>query len=147
MSKFIFLTNGLIKFLHLILILSLVFIPAKVNAIDDGDKFEVSKLQEKIAKGYSSKFCNAIGMGVSKESALRLTINENKEAVFNPMLWMELAVSGDKRINKIDSNTLASDVSSYVVDSCGYPLGLSGEEGIKEFTNLFTSIMKEINNT
>lgn len=105
------------------------------------------QLQNKVAKGYSSKFCNAIGIGLSKEGAAKLAISENIEAKFNPSLWLELVSSGKKNLSTIDNDLLAEQVSSNVVRDCGYPLGLSGELGIAEFKEYFLLLQKEIINS
>ena len=103
------------------------------------------KLEMNIAKGYSRKFCNAIGMGMSKESSLRLAIEENSSPIFNSSLWLELAMSGEKNINDIDKNKIISNVSREVIDNCGYPLGLEGDEGIKEFETMLTQELGKVN--
>ena len=48
----------------LVLIL-LTFLPIHLIAAGTNEQPEYSKLEIKIAKGYSNKFCNAIGIGVS----------------------------------------------------------------------------------
>ena len=103
-----------------------------------------SKLIEKVAKGYSSKFCNAIGIGISKEGAMRLAISENKKAKFNPSLWRELLVSGDKNLVAIDPDEIYTSVSSEIIYNCGNAIGLSGYEGINNLKDSFISISQEM---
>lgn len=139
--------NKLIKFAKKILIIAGIFylalLPIKTTALEVKNQ-EIIGLEEKIAKGYSSKFCNAIGIGLSTEAATRLTINENKNPKFNPSLWLELTLSGEKNLSKVDQNLIPEIVSSYIIRDCGYPIGLSGEEGIKAYKDYFISIQREL---
>ena len=142
--------NSIIMKVTLFLIIALVFtalvIPSKVVASESLDLNKSNNLQEKIAKSYANKFCNAIGIGVSQESAIKLTINENKQSKFNPSLWLELASSGEKNLNQINQDELAGLISSKVIRNCGYAIGLSGQNGIETFQGYFISIKNEIEN-
>ncbi len=126
----------------LIFIVTFSFSTKSAYAISN-DK-NTKKLEEKIAKGYSAKFCNAIGMGMSKESSLRLAINENSSPIFNSSLWLELAISGEENIEKVETNRVIDLVSYEIINKCGYPIGLSGESGEKEFKNLLTNELLSI---
>tara|TARA_Y100001968_G_scaffold325026_1_gene365559 strand:- start:61 stop:447 length:387 start_codon:yes stop_codon:yes gene_type:complete len=87
-----------------------------------------NKLIEKISQSYTRKFCNAIGFGLSKESAMDFSIAENKQVFKNK--------KGIKNINK---ELLAEEVAISVIEKCGYPINLSGEKGIMEFKNYYLS--------
>ncbi len=127
----------------LILVSLLIFNPSTTYASDLTSQGGVSpKLKLKVAKNYSNKFCNAIGIGLSPESAMSITIDENTNPAFNPSLWFDIALSGKEDINSIEISELAKQVSENVVESCGYPLGLRGKEGIDEFEDFFTKNMK-----
>ena len=91
-----------------------------------------SSLIEKISKDYTKKFCNSIGFGLSKESAMRFSFSENKEIFKNR-----------KGIKNIDKELLAQKIASSVIDSCGYKLNLYGEKDIEEFANYYLSIDQE----
>ena len=86
------------------------------------------KLINKISQSYTNKFCNAIGFGLSKESAMDFSIEENKQ-VFKKK----------KGINSINKELLAEEISISVIEKCGYPINLSGEKGILEFKNYYLS--------
>ena len=86
------------------------------------------KLINKISQSYTKKFCNAIGFGLSKESAMDFSIEENKQ-VFKKK----------KGINSINKELLAEEISISVIEKCGYPINLSGEKGILEFKNYYLS--------
>ncbi|WP_320667967.1 hypothetical protein [Prochlorococcus sp. MIT 1307] len=131
----------LLLFLSIILSIGL---PEHVLASESIDIEKINSLQSKVAKGYSSKFCNGIGIGISQEGATRLTISENKESKFNPSLWFELAASGTSNLQKIDKNELAEKISINVIKDCGYAIGLSGQAGIDSFKNYFISIRDEM---
>ncbi len=101
---------------------------------------KVQTIEKKIARNYSNKFCNAIGIGVSPESAIRLAIDENKNAKYNPALWLELVRSGDENINKIAEDRLSTFISKEIIEKCGAAIGLSGDKGIDYFNEFFTEV-------
>ena len=87
---------------------------------------DVNKLSQRISNDYTNKFCNGIGFGLSQDSAMNFAIKENNQAFSNK-----------KGIEQIDKNSLYTDVAIKVVQKCGAPLGLSGENGIQEFQQYF----------
>ena len=87
---------------------------------------------EKVSKSYTKKFCNAIGFGLSKESAMNFSLEENKQ-VFKKK----------KEINTINKELLAEEIAVSVIEKCGYPLSLSGEKGVLEFKNYYLSKDKD----
>jgi len=89
-------------------------------------------LAEKISKDFTKKFCNSIGFGLSKESAMKFSFEENKKIFENR-----------KGIKDIDQELLAKEIATSVIDNCGYPINLSGENGIKDFESYYLSINKE----
>ena len=91
-----------------------------------------SNLIEKISKDYTKKFCNSIGFGLSRESAMNFSFSENKEIFKNR-----------KGIKNIDKELLAQKIASSVIDGCGYKLNLYGEKDIEEFANYYLSIEQE----
>ena len=78
---------------------------------------ENDKLVGQISKDFSKKFCNGIGFGLSKESAMNFAMKENMETFKNK-----------KGIESIENKLLAEKISISVVDKCGFVLNLSGEE-------------------
>ena len=83
---------------------------------------------KKVSKSYTNKFCNAIGFGLSKESAMTFSIEENKQ-VFKKR----------KEMNNINKELLAEEIARSVIEQCGYPINLYGEEGILEFKSYYLS--------
>ena len=128
-------------------VFSIAFFPQEVIAENSIDVNKVNSLQEKVANSYSNKFCNAIGMGISKDGSTRLAITENKESKFNPALWFELVRSGKDNLDKIDQNEVLELTSEKIVRDCGSAIGLSGQEGVDSFKSYFISIKKEIDNS
>ena len=84
---------------------------------------------KKISKDYTKKFCNGIAFGLSKESAMNFANKENR-----------LIFDKKKGVDRLDQKLIASEISISVVETCGYPLDLKGEEGINEFENDYLSI-------
>ena len=138
--------RNLIFLFSTISLIIVIIQPSEVIALEVQSSEKISMLKQKVAKGYANKFCNSIGIGISKEGATRLTINENMESKFNPSLWFELASSGKKNREKIDPDKLADKISAQIVNDCGYAIGLNGKKGINEFKEYFLSIKDEIEN-
>ena len=80
----------------------------------------------KVAKAYTKKFCNAVGFGLSKESAMNFSFEENKQVFMKR-----------KEMNNINKELLAEEIAISVVEQCGFPLELSGEKGILEFKDYY----------
>ncbi len=87
-----------------------------------------NKLIERISKDYTKKFCNGIGFGLSKDSAMNFANKENN-----------LTFQNKKGIESINKELLANKIAILVIDTCGYPINLKGEEGIKKFENEYIS--------
>ena len=83
---------------------------------------------KKVSNSYTKKFCNAIGFGLSEESAMNFSIEENKQ-VFQKR----------KEFKNINEETLAEEIAISVIEKCGYPINLSGEKGIQEFKSYYLS--------
>ena len=118
-----------ILFLFVILTTNILFIqPDLAYSLEAKE----SNLIEKISKDYTKKFCNSIGFGLSKESAMRFSFSENKEIFKNR-----------KGIENIDKELLSQKIASSVIDGCGYQLNLYGEKDIEEFANYYLSMELE----
>ena len=91
-----------------------------------------SILIKKFSQSYTKKFCNSIGFGLSKESAMDFSMKENNQ-VFKKR----------KGIDNINKELIADAIALEVVEKCGYPIDLSGEKGILEFKNYYLSKDKE----
>tara|TARA_B100000214_G_scaffold132551_1_gene94283 strand:- start:15 stop:419 length:405 start_codon:yes stop_codon:yes gene_type:complete len=110
----------------------IVFHAEKLYALDSTE----STLTKKIAKSYTKKFCNAVGFGLSKESAMNFSIKENNQE-FNKR----------KGFNNINKDLLSETIAISVIEKCGYPINLEGEPGIQEFKNYYLSKDKELQQT
>ena len=126
----------------------LTLIPLKALALETNGKSNLNAVQEKVANGYAKKFCNAIGMGLSKESSIMLTIRENESPKFNPSLWSELVFSGEEKIEALDEEQLTDLISTKISNKCGYPIGISNEtdkENFKEYFQETKARLREVN--
>jgi len=115
----------ILKLFAFILIIGITFIVSqpKVTYALENDE---SGFIKKVSQSYTKKFCNSIGFGLSKESAMNFSIEENKQ-VFKKR----------KEINDINKELLANEIAISVIEKCGYPIDLSGEKGIIEFKNYY----------
>ena len=116
-------------FLFVILTGNIFFIQADIAYSLEAKE---SNLIEKISKDYTKKFCNSIGFGLSRESAMKFSFSENKEIFKNR-----------KGIENIDKELLSQKIASSVIDGCGYQLNLYGEKDIEEFANYYLSVDQE----
>ena len=103
---------------------SIIFHTERLYASESAD----SVLIKKVSESYTKKFCNSIGFGLSKESAMNFSLKENNQ-VFNKR----------KEFNNINKELLADKIAIAVVEKCGYPINLSGEQGILEFKTYYLS--------
>tara|TARA_B100000945_G_C20051143_1_gene443566 strand:+ start:60 stop:455 length:396 start_codon:yes stop_codon:yes gene_type:complete len=116
---------------------TIIFLAYSILNIVDTEELYASEsvdsvLIKKISQSYTKKFCNSIGFGLSKESAMNFSIKENNQ-VFRRK----------KDFNNINKELLAEEIAIKVVEKCGYPINLSGEKGILEFKSYYLSIDKE----
>ena len=123
-DKFKRIALKLFTFVFLICSILIIFHTEEVNASENID----SKLMKKVSQSYTKKFCNSIGFGLSKESAMKFSIKENNQ-VF----------SKRKEFNNINKELLAEEIAILVIERCGYPINLSGDKGIQEFKNYYLS--------
>ena len=107
----------------------IIFHAEKLYASENSDIVLINK----VSRSYTKKFCNAIGFGLSKESAMNFSLTENNQ-VFKKR----------KDFYNINKDVLSEEIAKSVVDKCGYPLNLTGEKGILEFQNYYLSKDKEI---
>jgi len=115
--------------LVLVLNINIGFLSIKeVNALEQKQNI----LLEKISIDYTKKFCNSIGFGLSKESAMNFTFSENKK-IFEKK----------KGFKEIDKKSLANQIATSVIDGCGYQLDLYGDKNIEEFANFYLSVDQE----
>tara|TARA_B100000579_G_scaffold430931_1_gene445159 strand:- start:1078 stop:1482 length:405 start_codon:yes stop_codon:yes gene_type:complete len=120
---------SLITFLFGAYSILFIFYPVELNALENADNI----LIKKVSQSYTKKFCNSIGFGLSKESAMKFSIKENNQ-VFKKR----------KKISDINKEVLAEEIAISVIEKCGYPINLSGEKGILEFKNYYLSEDKEL---
>ena len=110
-----------------------IFIMSSTLFVSQGEVLYASESDQlafikKVSKSYTKKYCNAIGFGLSKESAMNFSIEENRQAF-----------KKRKEINNINKELLAEDIAISVIEKCGYPINLSGENGIQEFKKYYLS--------
>ena len=92
------------------------------------------KLVMKISKDFTKKFCNSVAFGLSQESAMIFSIEENKKAF-----------ERKKGIDDINKEKVADEIALSIIDTCGYTLGIRNEKAdIEEFKNSY--IAKSSNN-
>ena len=105
--QFLFVINFFICSTHI------VFHTEKLYASENVE----SVLINKVSKSYTNKFCNSIGFGLSKESAMNFSLKENNQ-VFKKR----------KGFDDINKDLLAEEIAIKVVENCGFPINLSGEK-------------------
>ncbi len=126
LKKFLF---GLFSFIFIVFTILIPFQGGVLYALESDNSIFIKK----VSKSYTNKFCNAIGFGLSKESAMNFSLEENNQ-VFKKR----------KELDSIDKELLAEEIAISVIEKCGYPINLSGEEGIIEFKEYYLSSDKEI---
>ena len=110
-------------------LISLIFFHTEVINASESNQ---SDLIKKVSQSYTKKFCNSIGFGLSKESAMKFSIKENNQVFYKK-----------KEFNNINKELLAEKIAISVVERCGYPINISGEKGIQEFKKYYLSFDKD----
>ena len=116
-----------VRIFAFIFLVSSTLIIIHTEEVYASDSFD-TVLIKKVSQSYSKKFCNSIGFGLSKESAMKFALKENNQ-VFNKR----------KGFNNINNELLAEEIAITVVDKCGYPIDLFGEKGIVAFKSYYLS--------
>ncbi len=119
--------NIALRLFAFVLYTYILFIPFYTEELYASESLE-STLIQKVSKSYTKKFCNSIGFGLSQESAMNFSLQENNQ-VFNKR----------KDFKSLNKELLAEEIAIAVVEKCGYPINLSGEKGILEFKNYYLS--------
>lgn len=116
--------------LSLIVLVSLIYTVLSIVHPEESYASESEDLVliKKVSQSYTNKFCNSIGFGLSKESAMNFSLKENNQ-VFNKR----------KNFKNINKELLAEEVAIEVVEKCGNPIKLSGAKGILEFKSYYLS--------
>ena len=99
----------------------------------DASFIKNDQLIDRISKDFTRKFCNSVGFGLSKESAMTFA---NKE---NNMIFKK-----KKGIDSLDKQLIAKKIATSVVETCGYPLDLKGEEDIIDFEKDYLAMNSSI---
>tara|TARA_Y100001968_G_C19287946_1_gene682705 strand:+ start:155 stop:550 length:396 start_codon:yes stop_codon:yes gene_type:complete len=126
------LSNSFIKISSIAIFVFIILNPINTDIAISKD-IKYNELINKISKDYTNKFCNSIGFGLSKESAMNFALKENKQIFINR-----------KGIENIDLDLLSNTISISVIERCGYPIGLSGQEGIINFKEYYIEKSNEI---
>ena len=120
-------------FLGIFIFFLYLFNPLVGLAFDTSDP-SVSLLQNRISNNFSRKYCNAIQNGFSKDEAMKSAIIKTENIIsfsYNPQKkWIE-------------KDDLANQISSQVVNDCGWSFGLIGKEGVDYFKSYFLEIYEK----
>ena len=120
-------------FIGVLLTIIFLFNPPITLAFNSSDP-SVSLLQNRISKNFSKKYCNAIKNGLSKDEAMTKAIIKTENIIsfsYNPQKkWIE-------------KDDLANQISSQVVNDCGWSFGLIGNEGVNYFKSYFLQIYEK----
>ena len=114
-----------------VLVFSLTFASFNFDVLASTEK-QTDQLVDRISRDFTRKFCNSIAFGLSKDSAMDFANKENK-----------LIFKNKKGINDLNNKLIASNIASSVVETCGYPLNLIGEDGIAKFEDYYISTNKQ----
>ena len=102
-------------------------------AFDTSDP-SVSLLQNRISNNFSRKYCKGIQNGFSKDEAM-------KSAILNTENIISFSYNPQKKW--IEKDDLANQISSQVVNECGWSFGLIGKEGVNYFKSYFLEIYEK----
>ena len=119
--------NSISRVLALIIIIITTFATFSRGEVVIAAETQNDKLVTKISKDFTKKFCNSVAFGLSQESAMIFSIEENKKAF-----------ERKKGIDDINKEKVADEIALSVIDTCGYTLGIRYEKSdIEEFKNSY----------
>ena len=122
------------KFLFSLLFFIVYFVNPLIGSAFDTSDPSVSLLQNRISNNFSRKYCKAIQNGFSKDEAMKSAIVKTENIIsfsYNPQKkWIE-------------KDDLANQISSQVVNDCGWSFGLIGNEGVEYFKSYFLEIYEK----
>tara|TARA_B100000945_G_C20228858_1_gene524269 strand:+ start:324 stop:728 length:405 start_codon:yes stop_codon:yes gene_type:complete len=124
-----------LRFFTLIFLIFSTLIMVHTEELHASENAE-SVIVKKASQSFTKKYCNSIGFGLSKESAMDFSLKENNQ-VFNKR----------KEFNTINKESLAEEIAIAVIEKCGYPINLSGQKGILEFKSYYLSKDQESSET
>ena len=120
-------------FLGLFFLIIYFLNPSFTLALNTSDP-SVSLLQNRISNNFSKKYCRAIQNGFSKDEAMKSALIKTENIIsfsYNPQKkWIE-------------KDDLANQISSQVVNDCGWSFGLIGQEGVNYFKSYFLEIYEK----
>ena len=93
------------------------------------EQSKIIQFQDKFSNNISRKFCNSIGFGLSRESSLKFSLIESNK---------EMAKS--KFYNYLNKDKIIDQISTSIVDDCGYTLDLIGQKGVDVFRSYLIDI-------
>ena len=124
----------MLKFLLSLFLLLIYLLNPSVGFAFDRSDPSVSLLQNRISNNFSRKYCKDIQNGFSKDEAMKSAIVKTENIIsfsYNPQKkWIE-------------KNDLANQISSQVVNECGWSFGLIGKEGVDYFKSYFLEIYEK----
>ncbi len=88
----------------------------------------ISSLEDKFAKSVSKRFCNSLGFGISKESALKFSLTENT-----------IELSKKKLFRSMNIDALENKISSEISNKCGTTFIVNEREGYNELKVLISN--------
>ena len=139
-----FTKKRLVKFFLLILIIFLfqINIPlAKASEMNTIDEIKIKR-----AKPYAVKFCNAYGIGLSKESSIKIAIEENSNLKYNPSLWLELKFKQRNDLKEISNEDLVTQIAEEIFYKCGNAIGLNNQNNLIDLKNEILIILNDSSN-
>ena len=124
----------MLKFIIGFLLFIVYLLKPSIGLAFDTSDPSVSLLQNRITNNFSRKYCTAIQNGFSKDEAMKSAIVKTENIIsfsYNPQKqWIE-------------KDDLANQISSQVVNNCGWSFGLIGNEGVDYFKSYFLEIYEK----
>ncbi len=103
------------------LLISFFAIPNSVEAVSIANNQASESKEIKLSKDFAKMFCNSIGFGISKDSAMMATVDVKAK---------QFASKGKRE--GIDKELTREALAIEIIERCGDPLGLYGESGANQ---------------
>ncbi len=101
----------------LVVVLSTIY-PSQSLAVSSGAGIDARPAQYQTAKAFSQTFCDVIGTGLSKESALKIASRELYKAILDKSLWSNVLIIQDKGLKSYTTTEMIALTSSSIDHYC-----------------------------
>ncbi len=100
---------------------------------------DLTPVQYKTAKNFSRKFCDAILVGLTDETAANIASRELIKVLLEPSLWSSTILTNGGDIKALPEGQMVSLTASNIINECGKSLSNQAQEDVKSMESFLNS--------